>query len=228
LQRRPLPLEQLLLLAFVATFGAAFFWKYTTARVYPVALRRLMPEVVPGLALFGASAVCWLGQRPRLRWVSAALAGLTAALLLTVSTPYWFHVGGQGALAALGTIAEQIPSDAVVLFEPQQDDAVVGWFAAPLWSFHQRDALLLSGGDLDGTLLRETLCHWQSRGREIYLVAQHDPSAWWPGEFTGHREAEVSWNSSIIGESLLFPPFLWRFAFTFSVYHWDGASCSPP
>ncbi|MBM3149920.1 MAG: hypothetical protein FJZ88_07855, partial [Chloroflexi bacterium] len=42
-------LERLLLTVFVASLGAVFFWQYTTARVYPVALRRLVPEVLPGL-----------------------------------------------------------------------------------------------------------------------------------------------------------------------------------
>lgn len=225
LQRRRIPSEQVLFLVFVLSFGAIFFWKYTTARVFPVALRRWMPEVFPGLCLLGAFAVSWLGRRPRLRWGATAIAGLTAALMMAVSAPYWFHVGAQGALELVETLAERMPSDAVILLEPEQDNAVAGWLAAPLWSIEQRDALLLNSGELDGTLLDETVCGWQRQGRDVYIIALNDPETWWPGEFSGHEEDQVVWDSSIIGQSLHFPPYVWRFAFTFSVYEWDGAYC---
>lgn len=225
LQRRRIPPEQVLFLVFVLSFGAVFFWKYTTARVFPVALRRWMPEVFPGLCLLGAFAVRWLGWRPRLRWGATAIAGLTAALLMAVSAPYWFHQGAQGALDLVETLAKRTTAEAVILFEPEQDNAVVGWFAAPLWSLEQRDALLLNSGELDGKLLDETVCEWERQGRDVFIIAQHDPATWWPGEFAGYDEGEVSWDSSIIGQSLHFPPYIWRFAFTFSLYEWDEASC---
>ncbi|HSR31658.1 MAG TPA: hypothetical protein VLY63_13915, partial [Anaerolineae bacterium] len=225
LQRRRIPPEQVLFLVFVLSFGAILFWKYTTARVFPVALRRWMPEVFPGLCLLGAFAVRWLAQRPRLRWGATAIAGLTAALIMAVSAPYWFHLGAQGALELVETLAERIPSDAVILLEPEQDNAVAGWLAAPLWSIEQRDALLLNSGELDGTLLDETVCGWQRQGRDVYIIALNDPETWWPGEFSGHEEDQAVWDSSIIGQSLHFPPYVWRFAFTFSVYEWDGISC---
>jgi hypothetical protein len=225
LQRRRIPLVQILLLAFVLSFSAIFFWKYTTTRVYPVALRRWMPEVFPGLCLLGAFVVRWLGRRPRLRWEATAIAGLAAALLMGVSAPYWFHQGAQGALELMETLAERTTPDAVILFEPEQDNATVGWFAAPLWSLQQRDALLLNSGELDGRLLDETVCGWERQGRDVFIIAQHDPATWWPGEFSGHQEGTVSWDSSIIGQSLHFPPYIWRFAFTFSIYEWDEASC---
>jgi hypothetical protein len=123
-------------------------------------------------------------------------------------------------------MSEQIPANGVALFEPQQADTVVSWFAAPLWSFYRRYALLLSSGEVDAAQLAETLCYWQRQGREVYVFTQHDPSEWWPGKFAGHRESEVRWNSSVIGESLRFPPFLWYFDFSFPIYHWDEA-CSP-
>jgi hypothetical protein len=226
LQRRRIPPEQVLFLAFVLSFGTVFFWKYTTARVFPVALRRWMPEVFPGLCLLSAFSLRWLGRRPRLRWGATAIAGLTAALLIGVSAPYWFHQGAQGALELVETLAERTPSEAVILFEPEQDNAVVGWFAAPLWSVQQRDALLLNSGELDGRLLEEAVCQWERQGRDVYVIAQHDPATWWPGEFSGHEEGTVRWDSSIIGQSLHFPPYIWDFAFTFAIYQVDGTACT--
>jgi len=224
--QRPVSYESALLVTFVASLGALFFWKYTTARVYPVALRRLLPEVLPGLSLLGAFTLRCLGRRPRWHWAAVALAGLIVILLINVSGRYWFFQGAAGAWESLGLMADHITPDAVVLFEPQQDGSIVGWFAAPLWSFYHRHALLLNSGEADVAALQDAICFWQSQGREVYVVAQNDPSGWWPGEFQGRHEGEVVWDSSIIGQSLLFPPYVWRFAFTFSIWGWEETSCS--
>jgi hypothetical protein len=117
-------------------------------------------------------------------------------------------------------LAGRIPSDAVILFEPQQDGSIVSWFAAPLWSFYHRHALLLNSSEVDVAALQDAICFWQSQGRKVYVVSQNDPSGWWPGEFQGRHKGEVVWDSSIISQSLLFPPYVWRFAFTFSIWEW--------
>jgi len=219
-------LEQLLLIVFVAPLSAVFFWQYTTVRLYPVALRRLVWGVLPGLALFVAFALRRLGQQARWRWVAMGMAGLMMVWLMSVSGHYWFHRGAVSAWNSLDLLADHIPPEAVILFEPRQDGSIVGWFAAPLWSFFQRHALLLNSGELDAAALRDAMCFWQSQGREVYVVSQNDPSGWWPGEFQGRHEGEVVWDSSIIGQSLRFPPYVWHFAFTFSIWRWEGTSCS--
>lgn len=216
--------ENLLLSGFVISFGAVFFWKYTTARVYPVALRRLVPEVLPSMTLLAAFALCWLGRRRPRWWLAVTLAGLLLASLLGVAGPYWFYHESAGTWDFLNTLAERLPEDAVVLFEPQQGESVVGWFAAPLWSFYGRHALLLNSGDLNGEMLQEAICDWVGRGKDIYVVSQKEPIIWWPGKFQGHPVEEFMWNSSIIGQSQLFPPYIWRFAFKFQIYRCE-ATC---
>ena len=223
--RKRLRFEQILLLVFVASFAGPFFWKYTTARVYPVALRRILPEVLPAMSLFGASLISWLSRRRTTRWLALGAAGLTAALLLGISGPYWFHQGSAGALDLLHTLAERIPDDSVVLIEPRQEGSIVGWFASPLWSSGGDNALLLNDSDLDGELLGELLCQWYNEETTVYLLAQDDPESWWPGDFTGQVEGTFSWESSIIGQSLRFPPFIWRFDFQFQLYHLDNSAC---
>jgi hypothetical protein len=220
--------KRALLLFFVLPFGMVLFWRYTSASVYPVALRRLVPEVIPGLALFGASAVDWLGQRPRGRWVALALSGLVAVWLLSVSAPYWFRQEAVGTWNFLEALSQQLPSDAMVVFEPLRGDSLAGWFAAPLWSFQGRQTLLLNQGELDGSALRETICLWQRQGRQVYVVAQEDPAHWWPGDFGGRLKSKLTWDTAIIGQSRLFPPYIWRFAFTFYIYRWEEAYCASP
>ncbi len=223
--RRRLFSEQNLLVVFVVSLASILFWKYTTARVYPVALRRLLPEVLPGVMLLGAFALSWLAQRRRWRPVALALAGLVAAWQIGVSGPYWFYREAPGAWDFIQTLAERLDPDALVLFEPQKGDSVVGWFAAPLWSIYDRQALLLNQGPLDARTLDGALCHWQQEGRTVYVMAQRDPVQWWPGEFRGSTEGQVNWPSSIIGQSMRFPPYIWRFDFMFTIYRLSSGAC---
>ncbi|MEA3375835.1 MAG: glycosyltransferase family 39 protein [Chloroflexota bacterium] len=219
--------DQLLFGFFVAFFATGFFWKYTTASVYPVALRRLVPEVLPGCALLGTFALRQLSNRGRRwKWSGFALAGLVAVLLVSLGGPYWFHRGAEGAWKTIDELADSIPSDAMLLFEPRTQGSVVGWFAAPLWSFYGREALLLNSDELNGDVLTKTVCFWQNQHRDIYVVSQQAPTSWWPGEFAGRGEGKVVWDSSIIGQSRRFPPYVWRFSFTFVIYKLEKAPCS--
>jgi hypothetical protein len=227
IRQHRIPPEQVMVLFFVTFFAVSFFWKYTTARVYPVALRRLVPEVLPGFLLLGAFALQRMRQRRAWRWAALGLAGLTMALLMRVSVPYWFYREAEGARDLLDALAKRLPSDAVILFEPGREGSIVGWFAAPLWSFHQRQALLFNEGKLDHSTVDEVLCLWQGQGKEIYAVSWRDPAEWWPGDFQGRLEEEVIWDSDIIGQSLHFPPLIWRFAFTFSIYRLEEVDCAP-
>jgi len=226
LWQRDIPWERVLFLLFIVSFGAAFFWKYTTARVYPVALRRLVPEVLPGLSLLSAYVLRSLGQHRPWRWAAVTMAGLVMVLLMSVAAPYWFYREANGTWGFVDRLAGCLPADAIVLFEPRHDGSIVGWFATPLWSFYQRQALLLNIDGLHESALRSAMCYWQSQDKPIYIVSQEDPSSWWPGEFEGRQEAEVIWNSSIIGQSRRFPPYIWRFAFTVSIYRWEGSLCT--
>lgn len=223
--RQRLLSEQGLLVVFVISLASVFFWKYTTGRIYPVALRRLLPEVLPGMMLLGASAVSWLAGRDRWRTAAIVLAGLVAVLQIGVSGQYWFYREAAGTWDFIQDLSDRLPSDAVIVFEPQENNSVVGWFAAPLWSFYDRRALLLREDQPDAQALGGALCHWQKEQRSVYLVTQRDPAQWWPGEFRGNATDQLHWNSTLIGQSLLFPPYVWHFDFVFTIYHLTPRAC---
>jgi hypothetical protein len=183
--------------------------------------------VLPTAALFAAHFVRRLGQRRKRRWAGLALAGLLTISLVNVSGPYWFHQEMDGAWQQIEGLADRIPEDAVVLFEPRQEGSIANWFAAPLWSFRNRRALLLEDQEPDEDLLRGAICTWQNQGREVFIVANQEPSDWWPGPFRAQEEGEITWSSRMIGQSLHFPPYVWRFRFTFSIYRWEGDACAP-
>lgn len=218
--------EHWLFLSFLLSFAAVFFWRYTTGWIYPVALRRLVPEVFPGIMLLAALSVFWLADKLKQRWASVVLAGLVTVLLLRVSAPYWFLQEGRGTWSFLTELEQRLPADAVILFEPLRGDSVVGWFAAPLWSFYDRYSLLLNQDPLDQAALNAAICSWQAQGREVLVLAQEDPSAWWPGPFQGTLLDKLHWDSTLIGQSRKFPPFVWRFAFTFYLYQVPAVQCS--
>lgn len=117
-------------------------------------------------------------------------------------------------------MAARIPEGAVILSEPLRGDAIVGWFAAPLWSFYGRHALLINR-DVEEQHLRSAVDHWCAQGRPVYVLSQHDPATWWPGPFSGQPVGEFRWRSSFIGQSMRFPPVLWRFDFRFTAYRVD-------
>ena len=217
--------EQGLLVVFVISLASVFFWKYTTGRIYPVALRRLLPEVLPGMMLLGAYALSWLAQHRHGRTAAIALAGLVAVLQIGVSGQYWFHREAPGTWDFIQELSGRLPTDAVAIFEPQVNDSIVGWFAAPLWSIDDRRALLLRQERPEPQALGGALCHWQKEQRAIYLVAQRDPAEWWPAEFQGNATDQLHWNSSLVGQSLLFPPYVWHFDFLFTIYRLTPGVC---
>lgn len=217
----------LLSLVFALSFSMLMFWKYTTsARVYPVALRRLVSDVVPGICLMGAVAMDWLRSlwRPWSDRIIAALAcGIVMALFL-VCPKYWFYHEGAGTWDLIREMSSTIPENAIVLFEPQEEDRVVSWFATPLWAFEGRQTLVLHPwfaedlGDLE-----QVICTWQGMDREVYLMAQRDPETWWFLEnVPPEAVVQYTWNSSLVGHAREFPPVFWHFAFEFRLYRLQG------
>lgn len=222
LQRSSVP-ECWLLLLFGLSFAMIFFWQYTTARVYPVALRRLMPEVLPALVLLAAWGIRGIERKGGWWKLGRGLAYLACLWLVGVSGLYWVEPEGHGTWALIQELERRLPKDAVILFEPLQGDVVVGWFAAPLWSLWERDALLLNR-EIDREELEGALRYWRGQGRPIYVIAQRDPMTWWPGIFPGHPVDELRWPSSLIGQSMRFPPVIWRFDFQFMIYRYPEPS----
>lgn len=214
---------QLLSVFFFLSFALVMFWKYTTARVYPVALRRIVSDVLPAMCVMAAISVEHIRGKSSSPWrkeFTKLLVGFILASLFVVWPNYWFYEEAEDSWNFLTVVDDLLPPNAVILFEPQEQDRVAGWWATPLWSFYQQRALVLNPWFGEHVETLETaICHWQDEGVEVYLMAQREPKLWWPlpVEYLEFAHS-VEWNSSIVGQSNDFPPVIWRFAFEFSLF----------
>lgn len=83
--------------------------------------------------------------------------------------------------------------------------------------------MFLLNREVEGREIEGALRYWRGWGRPIYVIAQRDPVTWWPGVFPGHPVDELRWPSSLIGQSMRFPPMIWRFDFRLVIYRLSGS-----
>ena len=177
----PSTVQQVVLLALLAAAVVylALFYRYTlTADQRPLHMwadRRLLPVVIPLLALAQAWVVSWLLTRTR-SWGHAVLSVCVIALLLAVRVPNLAPLLSTreytGALAAVETIAAQTEPDAIILAD---SDANGIRFAAPLRFVADR-ATYLNYGQGEPLPLAALSQHGQ---RPLYYLssALTDPTA---------------------------------------------------
>jgi hypothetical protein len=159
---------RLLFLGVAAAVTLALLYRKQIVPVYPWALRRFVPEVLPALALFAAVALAAVAGGRR---AGRARAALAAALL--AATLGWGLARGRhllpyreyaGAAAPIARVAAAIPDDAVAV-------CVEGWLATPLHFIHGRNTLQAS--DLTpekAERVLEAIAARVGAGQEVFLL----------------------------------------------------------
>lgn len=214
----------------------------STTRSYVYPIRRQVPMVIPALTLL-ASYALWMGSkdlilRPLgspsrdgklLRGVQLATVAilLVSSLLAqaTLSIPYVNHREMQGAIAFAERLADHFGEQDVVLFEETWfQDSRVGHFAAPLWTIHDQDTLLMSTANADvysnpaDAAFPTAADQWLDSGKSVYFVSQWDPP---PLPLKEHKllpVAEERWRYSTLTGKLVFPPEIREFETPFYIY----------
>jgi 4-amino-4-deoxy-L-arabinose transferase-like glycosyltransferase len=135
-------------------------------------MRRYVPAVFPMLALGAAYALDRLAEwRPPIGRVSAiGLGALTVALLIDVghvSNPQIDYAGGIDQYRAF---AQQIPADAIVLFDDRGVTGVTALFGTPLAYLDQHTVLDLQEDRIDNGRLDALAKGWLAAGRSIVVV----------------------------------------------------------
>lgn len=205
--------------------SAAYFYTYTTSPVYPIALRRLASDLLPLTAVVAGLAIVKL---PPWRWRTMAQAGIAALALVWVALLSWPLASQHEArrdMAFVSALHEALPADAVVLFEPQDDDSWVGWLAAPLFSVYGDWSLLLESDTPDADLLASAVRQLQMAGRKVFVASQSPtlPGALLPAGYSASPFAEMTWNSSLIGQTRApYPPPYWEFNLPVYLYGLEG------
>ncbi len=209
--------------------GAAYFYTYSSAPVYPISLRRLIGEVIPLMALLAGFAVAALDRllvRPRVRRVlQVVVAGVALLWMGAQSIPLLANHEARDELADVAALHAQLPADGVFIFEPQDADSWIGWLAAPLYSLYGDWALLLESDDPAPDALALAIREFEAAGRTAYILSQSSPA---PATLTppGYRATQVlasSWSSALIGQTR--PPnqpIFWEFTQPLNMYRLDS------
>lgn len=119
----------------------ALLYRKQIVPIYPWALRRFVPEVLPALAIFAAVALAAVAGGRR----AGRTRAVVAAALLAGTVGWGLYRGRHllpyreyaGARAAIARVAAVIPDDAVTV-------CVEGWLATPLHFLHGKNTLQAS------------------------------------------------------------------------------------
>ncbi len=162
--------------------------------VHPWAVRRLVPVVLPLLAL-GAGGLlvgglelsrCLTHQTGRLKLRGWMLGGGFAALFLLqsyatarVGWPLWPHQEMKGLYRQIESIAEQFPSDAILIF----DNGQAGERLTQAFEFaFDRPALSLRSTPASRTNseIDRLIEAARNRGRRVFFIVTDGTLQWWP------------------------------------------------
>lgn len=209
------------LAALIVALGAAYFYTYTSARVYPVSMRRLVGDVIPLAALMCGYALALLPEFKARAWVQGALAAVLLLWMQALASPLLRQHEASHELAFVTGLHAQLPENGVFLFEPQDEDSWIGWLAAPLYSLYGDWALLLESDTPEPALLAQAVGELEAAGRDVYLVTQSEPAPppLVPAGFVAQPVLQTEWASSIIGQTRdPYPPPYWEFRLPLRVY----------
>lgn len=213
------------LLGALLGLGAAYFYTYTSANVYPVSLRRLIGEVFPLTALVAGYALALLPRRRYTRFAQGALAITALLWVFWLALPAVSQHEATHEAKTIAALRVQLRAEtgdnAVLIFETQDDNSWVGWLAAPLYSIYGDWALVLESDTPDPALLARAVREWQEAGRTVYLVTQQDdfPPPLAPPGVSATAQADFVWNSSLVGQTRQpYPPSLWEFSHPLHLY----------
>ncbi len=210
--------------------GAAYFYTYSSAPVYPISLRRLIGEVIPLMALMAGFAISGLAHLPAHAQVRRALQGALAAAALVwmgiTAAPLITQHEARDELRDVAALHAQLPPNGVFLFEPQDSDSWIGWLASPLFALYGDWALLLESDTPDGAALALAMQEFAQAGRDVYIVSQSDlaPTPLTPPGFSATQVLATTWSSALIGQARPpADPLFWEFTLPLYVYRMEPA-----
>lgn len=213
---------RLFILATFLGLAAIFFYRYSSAPVYPVSLRRLIADVYPLMALLAGAALAAIPWRDNWRFVRIAVAVVAVLWIGWLALPVIEQHEAADDVAFVNQLHAALPMNGVFLFERQDGDSWVGWLAAPLYSIYNDWALLLENDEPDAAALSAAVGEFEAAGRTVYVISQHDPlpEPLLPPGYSAQKVNQLAWRSSLIGQTRdpVYPPPYWEFEHALNVY----------
>ncbi len=190
----------------------------TPSYIYPI--RRQVPVLIPSLILLASYGILIWDKRGKLLRVAQLIAiGILLASFLALSLPYVSYREMPNTIAFSEKLASHFGQGDIVVFEELSvQDSRVGHFAAPLWSIHDRDALLMSTARRDEEAFSTAIAQWLDDGKKVYFVSQLDAPFLHPEGHELVSVAEERWHSSTIITRLAFPPEPQELEIPFHIY----------
>lgn len=213
---------RLFILATFLGLAAIFFYRYSSAPVYPVSLRRLIADVYPLMALLAGAALAAIPWRDQWRIVRVVVAIVAVLWIGWLALPVIEQHEAADDLAFVEQLHAALPANGVFLFERQDGDSWVGWLAAPLYSIYNDWAVLLESDEPDAAVLGVAVGEFEAAGRTVYVISQHDPlpEPLLPAGYTAQKVNQFAWRSSLIGQTRdpVYPPPYWEFEHPLNIY----------
>jgi len=157
----------------------------------PWASRRLIPVVLPALAMFSAYAVV---NMPRLRFrlhrvirvlVIVALVGL----FIRTDLPFLRATEYRGCLDRLQDLASHFEGDSVILFD---GDGPATNAAQALHYLFGLDTFVLQKRTPDTEVIKPFLARWWEENRPAYLIVSGESLEWYPPDLAMIPETYIS------------------------------------
>jgi len=136
------------LLIVVMGIAGIYIWKQSVFPDHFWAIRRYVPEIIPGIVLFAAVGAASLIGRlsiPGRRVAVAALVPLLAAWTLYVGVPMYVTPEREGSYAALANFAASVPGGVIAIAPDGDYEALHYWM--PLFLAFDRPIIPLNASD---------------------------------------------------------------------------------
>ncbi|MCG2768580.1 MAG: hypothetical protein L6435_09400, partial [Anaerolineae bacterium] len=158
--------------------------------VQPWASRRLVPVVLPALAVFAAYAVVNLPPvRFRLHRVAQILAVVTlAGLFVRAEWPFLRRVEYRGCFDSLTDLAGHFEKDSLILLDRNGPGENV---AQPLHYLFGLNTFVLQKEQPDTEVLRPFLHQWWQAEKPVYLILSGASLSWYPTDIALVPEESV-------------------------------------
>lgn len=166
-------------LVLTVTYGVLFILIPYVTPVQPWAMRRMVPLMMPALALFTAYAILSV---PKLRLhlervVQAVVIGGLLFTFLRADWPFLRHIEYQGSLDQLAQLASRFEPEALILFDNGDPSQHI---TQPLAYLFHRQVFVLQRERPDTNFLHRLLEATDAQDKPMYLVLSSGALDWHP------------------------------------------------